>query len=663
LDGLRLNNTDGRFTPLSQVLTDGSAHPYWPNVLPRKRIRYSNAPSGVRFTGFVKGWPPFVDANGTAWVMISATDRLDQLSRITLRSPIVQELLATPPALSWPLTDVAGSVTALEAKRGPALTLVSDGGPAVVFGDNGPGVGDGTGVKFAPSPFDTGQYLSAKVNLTLDAFTIEVWVNAGSTLPAWGTENILGFDNSAGDMAGLVYLSSGVPSVQDSTGFEVAASASIADGGWHHIAISRAAASGPVSLYVGGVFQGISANSPAATAVTVLTVGEAASPTFYGAARFQGNIGYVGIYSTELTFTQIAAHASATNGYRGDRTSTRITRWLGAAGLTSADWSLDLGLAFAETYPQDGKDIVSACQDMAVTEGAGSVFYVTPDGTVRFTNRAARKPGPPVMTLDAEADLDGTAYAPSFDELTLVNQCVVSRAASSGTLSTQTWTDPVSSAPPPVGYGLSTDAVTSYAIYDSDALDLAQSRVAGNAYPGFRLSQVAVDMVTAQTLNLYAALADVRIGSRIRVGNLPVGQGPATSVDLIVEGWSETTSTLGVYQVVFDTSPADTPPVGVYDDTAYGRYQCSGQTLSGALTNSATTVVIATTAGLPLFTTVGARYPLNIQIGAEVITLNSAPGATSPQTFTCTRGAYGTQAAAQANSAAVNLYPAASYAL
>ena len=170
-------------------------------------------------------------------------------------------------------------------------------------------------------------------------------------------------------------------------------------------------------------------------------------------------------------------------------------------------------------------------------------------------------------------------------------------------------------------------------------------------------------MVTAQTLNLYAALADVRIGSRIRVGNLPVGQGPATSVDLIVEGWSETTSTLGVYQVVFDTSPADTPPVGVYDDTAYGRYQCSGQTLSGALTNSATTVVIATTAGLPLFTTVGARYPLNIQIGAEVITLNSAPGATSPQTFTCTRGASGTQAAAQANSAAVNLYPAASYAL
>jgi hypothetical protein len=40
LSGLVLDNTDGRFTPLRQTLADGiTAHPYWPNVVPRKRIR------------------------------------------------------------------------------------------------------------------------------------------------------------------------------------------------------------------------------------------------------------------------------------------------------------------------------------------------------------------------------------------------------------------------------------------------------------------------------------------------------------------------------------------------------------------------------------------------------------------------------------------------
>jgi len=669
LDGLRLNNTDGRFSPLSQVLTDGSAHPYWPNVVPRKRIRYSNTPAGERFRGFVKGWPPFVDSNGTAWVMISATDWLDQGSRVTMRSPIAQELVMTPPSLSWPLTDAAGSGSALEAKRGPVLGLVSDGGPVVVFGDNGPGVGDGPGVKFAPAwalGVTSGQYLSANLNLALGAFTIECWVNAGFTLPAWAVganENILGLENSAGSFEGLIYLFNGAPSYQD-VAASVNAAASIADGGWHHIVVTRTAALSPVTLYVDGVSQGATAASTPSTSVNLLTVGESATPLVYGPARFQGNVGYVGVYSTALTAAQINVHYAAGMGFNGWMTSDRIKHWLGYAGLTAADWNIDPGVAATSTYPQDGKDVASACADMAVTEGAGAVFYVGPDGAVRFANRAYRTPAAPVMTLDAEGDLDGGAYAPSFDELTLVNSSTGSRATSSGVQSTQTWTDPISSAPPPVGYGLTTDQVTSYARYDVDVLDLIQSRVAGNHSPGFRLPQVAVDMVTAQTLNLYAALANVEIGSRIRVTNLPKAQGPSTQVDAIVEGWSETTSTLGVYQVVFDTSPADNPARGVYDDTTYGRYQCSGQTLNASLTNSATTVVIATTAGLPLFTTVGARYPLNIQVGQEVITLASAPGATSPQTFTgCTRGAVGTSAAAQAAGVLVSLFPAATYAL
>jgi len=664
LDGLRLDNHTGKYTPQSQVLVDGTPHPYWPNVLPRKRIRYSNIPGGTRFVGYIKGWPPFVDQDGRAWVMISATDRLDQLARVTLKSPIAQETSASVLAAQWPLTDAAGSTIALEIHGLPRLRLVG-AGPAAVFGDNGPGVGEGTGVKFAPASSSSGQYLAAG-GLSLDPsgpFSVEAWVNAGFTLPAWatgaGTETILGFESASTSIGGILYLYNGAPSYQDLFG-SINGAASIADGGWHHVAATRTATSGPVSLYVDGVYQGASGLSYSDTPITSVTVGESASPFTYSAERFQGNVGYVGFYQRTLSAAEVAAHAAASNGYSGDTTSARVARWLAAGGLTSADWNLDTGIAVVGTYPQDGKDVVAACQDMAVTEGGGSVVYVT-GGVARFTNRATRKPGAPVMTLDAEADLDGAVYAPSFDEMTLVNQCTGNRAASSGTLSSQVFTDLVSKAK----FGLTTDSggITSYSLSDLDVLCLAQSRVAGNANPGFRLGQVGIDLVTATT-SLYAALAAVAIGSRVRVTNLPVAQGPATRLDVIVEGWTETVGT-EVYTVVFDTSPADTPALGVYDDTSYGRYQCYGQTLNAAITSSATTVVIATAGTAPTFTTVAGRYPMNIQVGQEVITLTGVPsGATSPQTFTgCTRAVAGTQAAAQAGGSAVNLFPASTYAL
>lgn len=659
LDGLRLDNTTGKFTPLSQVLADGvTANPYYPNILPRKRIRVSNTPAGVRFLGYVKGWPPFVDQNGTAWVTISATDRQDQGSRIVLNSPIAQEVAASAPRLCYPLTDAAGATSAAELSGGPSLGLVG-AGTALTFGDVGPGYGDGTGVKFAPNAQTSGQYLFGKVALgVLGAYTIEAWFNIGTALSSWGSPNYgVSIDDNGGGYGATIYTGSGGASFTDVTGYCNALS--ILDGGWHHVAARRTAAGAAVDLYVDGVYRVSTAgSSTATTAVTNLSIGE--STGLPGQARFQGNIGRVGIYNVALTPTQIAAHASATNGYAGDTTAQRIARWLGVAGLTSSDWNLDVGKAIVGTYPQAGKDVIAACQDMAVTEGGGSAFYFGADGKARFANRIYRKPAAPVMTLDAEADLDGGVYAPSFDEMTLVNYSTGNRATQSGTQSTQVAQNAASQAV----YGLSTDSsgVTSYATTDADVIGLAQYNVAANGSPGFRLPQVGVDMVTA-TASLYAALASVQIGSRIRLTNLPVAMAPSTILDLIVEGWTETISK-DAYHVVFDTSPADNPARGVYDDVSYGRYQAQGNTLTAAITASATSLSISTTAGLPVFTMTAGAYPLKIQVGQEILTLTAASGSsTSPQSFTVTRGSNGTTASAQVIGAPVTLWPSATYTL
>jgi hypothetical protein len=663
---LALRNPLGRYTPQRQVLTDGvTPHPYWPNVLPRKRIRRSYTVGGVtyyRFFGYVKGFPPSLYSGVLPVVPITATDRMDQLSRVTMKSPIVQQINPDLPDLWWPLTDDAGSTQAVTSAGGSYPLVASYTGPAPAFGDNGPGVGDGTGVKFAPASSSSGQLLGATQSLLdiRNGLTVEIWVNAGTSLPAWasgaGTEAILGF--ATGSVPHLVLsLVNGVPWAVDSG--SVAASASIVDGGWHHLAVTRGVGvTDPFTFYVDGVSQGTAASSfwPVPG---LLRVGDDADPASAG-RRFQGNVGQIAIYATALSAARVAAHASATNGYAGDTTDARIARYLGAAGLTASDWTLDAGQTTVGTYPQAGKDVVSACQDMATTEGGGSAFWVRPsDGDVRHTSRRYRDSTTPVLILDASipALLDPDVWDPAFDETTLVNTSTASRSAESGTLSTQTYTDAVSVA----AYGPADDGgVSTYTQSDQDALNLAQAHVAGNAYPAFQLSQLAVNFHAA-TSNLYPQLGAVEIGSRIRIINIPSFAAPMSTLDLFVEGWTEN-PTPTTHRVVFGTSPADNPPTGAWGSF---RWQADGQTLNTALTNPATaTVIVDTASPKPTFTTFAGSYPFHIQIGEEVITLNTAPGgSTSPQTFTgVTRGAYGTPAAYQPAGSIVQLYPATAWA-
>ena len=653
-----LRNELGKYTPFRQVLTNGAAHPFWPNVVPRKRVRFSYTVAGVptyRFFGYVKGWPPALVSGVRPYVTVTATDRMDQLSRVTLKSPIAQEVGQDTPVLWWPLTDPAGSTQAAPTVGGPyPLRATSATVALLAFGDNGPGAGDGTGVKFTPSAFDVGQYLQGSLPaIDLSMFTIEVWVNTAAGSPFGGLQNILGITDSAhDDFAVLRVDNTGIPEYVNATATAIDGPASIFDGAWHHLAVVTPGGAGDVSLYVDGVVVGSPITGTTAALPQKLTVGEQAGS--YTKGRWYGNIGQVAIYTSALSAARIAEHAAATNGYSGDTTAERVARFLGSAGLTAADWALDAGQTTVGTYPQAEKSVVQACQDMATTEGGGAAFWVRPAGAVRFVNRRFRDATTPVLTLDALVDLDATVYDTAYDETALVNTSTASRSAESGTLSTQTYTDEVSAAQPPDGFGPADDGgVTTYTLSDQDALNLAQSHVAGQATPAFRLDQVAANL-HASTVSKYAALAAVEIGTRIQIANLPKGAAPLSTLDQFVPN---------TYRVVFDTSPADNPPVGKWGTF---RWQCAGQTLNTTITNSGTTVVITTAGtGNPTFTTTSGEYPMDIKIGEEELSLNTAPGgASSPQTFSgVTRGANGTTAAAQLSGSTVSLAPASAWAL
>lgn len=675
---LRLSNPKGNYTPGRQVLADGvTAHPYYPNIAPMKRIKVSwniSSTEYPRFIGYIKGWPPTVDNGVRPYVDIAATCIMDRLSRVSLQSTILQEITGDAPSALWPLTDSVGSITALEISGNnlPALTVGSSGaGTPLAFGEVGPGFGDGTGVQFSPATINDGQYLQSTASwlptfTTTTKYSIEFWFQA--TTPPAATQALWSWTDGQGNLGDAITIGTGGSIVYftNTTG-GIGNATNFADGAWHHVVATYSASAGSTTLilYVDGVQTGttsVTATSAGVQAI-VMTVGQV-SPLRFASSLFVGHIGYVSVYTTALSSTRVAAHAAAGDGYFGDTTGQRIQRVLTFAGLTSAVWNLDTGKALVNTYPQQGKYVLDYAQDMAVTEGGGAVFYTTPDGKARFADRTFRKPAAPVLTIDATKDMSYNGYAPSYDSMILQNQATVYRSSESGTDTTQIATNQTSL---DADYDLFSEPLTTYTTTDVDALNNGQDIVASNGLPGFRFPLIPVNLLTAVN-NLYVAVASVQIGSRIRLSGIPAGITPATQADAIVEGWTETIQggAQSVYSIVFDTSPADNPARGIYDDTTYGRYGPGGTaTLTSNITSSATSLSITTASGNPAFTTVSARYPLQIQIGQEVIKLNSAPsGSSSPQSFTgVSRAQAGTPAAAQTSGTTIKLFPTATYAL
>jgi len=200
---------------------------------------------------------------------------------------------------------------------------------------------------------------------------------------------------------------------------------------------------------------------------------------------------------------------------------------------------------------------------MATTEGGGAALFVDGTGTVRFVDRRFRKPGAAVMTIDAVQDLDGSVYNPAFDDSTLINAESVDRAAESGTLSTQTYSDPTSQGT----YGVLADQATTYTSTDQDAVALAQS----TCVPSRRGVPVAAGRREPhgrgeQPVCAARCRAD---RSRIRVANLPAKAARQRNLIFMLRAGPRPVN--GRYRVVFDASPADNPPKMILDDAAYGR--------------------------------------------------------------------------------------------
>jgi len=119
-----LDNRSGRFTPQS------TTSPYYPNLLPMRRIRIRATWNSVTypiFQGFVEAWPTTFPGGVDQTVTVSLVDGFKVLSLATVSSALSQQgsgarVTAILDAIGWPAAD---RTIATGASTVPAVTLVN----------------------------------------------------------------------------------------------------------------------------------------------------------------------------------------------------------------------------------------------------------------------------------------------------------------------------------------------------------------------------------------------------------------------------------------------------------------------------------------------------------------------------------------------------------
>jgi hypothetical protein len=119
-----LENLDGRFTPFN------TSSPYYPNVLPMRRIRITGTWSAIAypvFVGFVEGWPVQFPSDADMETHVSLVDGFKMLAQAFVSGSFIQQgsgarVTAILDAVGWPTTDRdidVGTATV------PAITLAN----------------------------------------------------------------------------------------------------------------------------------------------------------------------------------------------------------------------------------------------------------------------------------------------------------------------------------------------------------------------------------------------------------------------------------------------------------------------------------------------------------------------------------------------------------
>jgi hypothetical protein len=623
---LTLENVLGDYTP------GNTSSGFYPNVVKGVPIRVSVVYAGttyVRFTGYVNEWPIVWPTGGDTYstVTITASSRRARLGQTApLPSAIRAAYLATEPRAYWPMdedtdsfdrdgrqtfsdvtnTDLAGSAPELIS----AFTISDALAPVVRDGTAGPTdeeslvrfprftnsalvatfphyVGAGTAIRLLPSDGITVQAV-ARVQATAEGLTLTTIMELRSsdlndTIALTVSSDGAGaFSEVVAEMVTRNHDTGALIEDKTSAGFTTGTYrpdlfAAATDGQIHHYAFTLDPDGKTGRFYFdGSLFTSLTFTTGA---FSQLISGIAFGADTYNSIAW---IGHGAVHARALSAAEIATVAAAATA-ASETIPERVIRLATYLGIPADEVDVEASVA-APPGPQAEKDrtVVDVLDELA--QSTGGVLYDGRDGHLTMQARNHRYNAASALTLSAAADEIEADLTATLDDRYLINRVELTRTGATQA-SPRVMTDDVSID----AYGIYSTSVQMVSSNDDELEGRGTDLLYRYAEPEVRISQVTVNIgdLAGTTIlygvGLYGAgiypgatqqqlALPIDIGSKITLTNLPT-QAPAPSMDLFVEGYTETISLAG-HSITFNTTPAaayqhiftlDDPVRGVLD--------------------------------------------------------------------------------------------------
>lgn len=423
-----LQDPEGHLDP-SNVLS-----PYYPNVLPRTRVRFvveHDDGEDVIWTGFIKSLPLAwrlevaicsLTAAGLLWLLATGPDLPP--------SVLHYETTQSAPVAYWPLTEQSGTliddvIGVLDGVLTKPLTgnqelVPFDARPNIHFTEPDDDDPDGQRVRVAPfSPEGVDFTFAAWVKMTGDLPNSTIVRLKEGTLAKLG----FGIVDVTGDT--VMYLT-----VNDGTNFVEIDSAPI-ESVWnrkpHRMAITVDGSTGAVVFYWDGSPVGLHSltTDEDASSVNFTTMIGLVDSLDMGWATnllttsnaYTGVVGHVVYWDQVLTASEIADdYTAGTNPWAGDRTGERLGRVLDILGIDADDRDIDTGIQTCSPATLGGSP-ADYLRKIAATEG-GAIFE-SADGKLTFRQSISNDPTVAHVFSDDPTGDSGTTVEPVEPDFSL----------------------------------------------------------------------------------------------------------------------------------------------------------------------------------------------------------------------------------------------------
>lgn len=534
-----------------------TSSPYYPNVLPEKRLRVLASWAGTQyvvFDGFVDGWPQeWQDKGKDASVQLSATDGFKVLAQAELPSSFYEMVVATDrPDHWWSLGEAAGASIIKDAGFAPTLYDGSASG-APTLGAAGVVAfdGDRTALTLTATQRIAGPFTSP-VNGT--PFTWAGWFKH----PGVGAVDEYLLYLLAPGATDYAYISATTGILNWIT--VLASPSRVDDNVAHHFAFVQDSFSIGMSMYLdGALVASFGGTSHGALLNGTFYIGGLPGTGQSAAAT----LAHRQWWFSPLTATQIADHYNAgKNALTGEATGTRVGRVLNYVGWPTEPRDLDTGSSTVGANDLSGGSALDYLQTLFDTE-QGQMYMgldgpLSGKGTFDFVWRqrgaliTASRSNTSQATFTDSGTLKYADLELSYDETKVANDARVSR--SGGAEQTASNLDSQ-------GKYFKRTYEKSGLLYASDNDSFDHATWAVNRYkdPKTRVEAIVIKPMRSPS-NLWPQVLGREIGDRVTVTRQSV------SKEVIIEGiehdydgedWTTT----------FRCSPADLGPYWCLDDT------------------------------------------------------------------------------------------------